>query len=88
MVSVFLYHLFRSLRRGLNSPLPVFGRLRVQFKEAFAEIVGEAKVRFQPESRELLEDDGQDMVLFATEVDGYDIVFGSEVDGQDIVLDE
>jgi len=60
----------------------------VQFEEAFAETVEEAKVRFQPELRELLlEDGGQDMVLLGTDVDGHDIVFPSEVDGQDIVLD-
>ena len=73
----------------------------MQFKEALAETVGEAKVPFQPEFRELLmEDGGQDMTLFANEADGYDMVlfdadadghdmvFPGEVDGQDIGLDE
>jgi len=67
----------------------------VQFEEAFAETVGEARVPFQPEP--LTEDDDEDivlfeyevdMVLFVTDAEGHEIVFPSEVDGQDIVLDE
>lgn len=79
----------RSLCEELNSPLPVVGKLHVQLEEEFLETVGEARVVFQPEYCELLlEDDGQDMVLFGSDVDGHEIVFPIEVDGQDIVLDE
>ena len=61
----------------------------MQFKEAFAEIVREVKVRFQPELKELSVEDGvQDMVLFGTDIDGHDVVFSNEVDCQDVVLDE
>src|SRR6266480_1347769 len=70
---------FGSLRGGLNSPLPVVGKLHVQFEEPFVETVGEARVAFQPELRELLmEDVDQDVVLFATEVDGADKLGGDE----------
>jgi len=56
----------------------------VQFEEPFVETVGEARVAFQPELRELLvEDVDQDVVLFATEVDGYDMDGADKLGGDE-----